>query len=792
MTPSPRHDDSQAAPGGLDWRALAGAAVLAAAVLAAYGRTFAVPMLFDDAASIADNPTLRHLGEALQPPRGATVSGRPVLNLSLALNYALSGTRVRSYHAANLAIHILAALALFGILRHALAPRGRAAAYSLALSGALLWSLHPLQTEAVTYLVQRAESLMGLLYLATLYAFIRGAEAGKKGGRPWFGLSVAACLLGMGTKEAMASAPLVVLLYDRTFLAGSFREAWRRRPGVYLGLAATWLPLLALTLSAGGRGGSAGFGSGVPWWSYALTQLPAIVHYLRLCLWPHPLVFDYGDALVQPSLGLALPALAVAGLAAATLWALARRPAAGFLGAVFFLTLAPSSSIVPVVTQTMAEHRMYLPSIAVVVLAAAAIHRWTGRAALPICLALAAVLGLATWERNAAYASVDGIWADTVAARPDNDRAHNNLGSALRDLPGRLNDAIAQFEEALRLKPDSAEGHFNLACALDRVPGRSGEAVAQFEEALRLKPGYADAHFYLACDLDKVPGRLEEAVVHYEEALRLRPDHADTHYNLGCDLAKIPGRLDGAIAQFEDVLRLEPDLAEAHYNLGFALDKVPGRLDDAIAQYEAALRLKPGLSAAHYTLGCDLEKAPGRMDEAVVQLGEALRLKPDFAEARYALGNALFSSGKATEAIVQYQEALRLDPTVAEAHCNLGSALASAGRTAEAIAQFEEAVRLRPAYVEAHYNLGNAMATEGRMPEAIAQFEEALRLRPDEPAILFNLAMAQLQNPGQQAEAEANLKELLKLQPANEAARKVLSRVQTGSPVDVASGAASH
>ena len=193
------------------------------------------------------------------PSHGETVSGRPVLNLSLALNYAVSGCDVRGYHVTNLAIHLAAALLLFGIVRRTL-PRFRGCgggqqlarlqlATPLALAIALLWAVHPLQTESVTYIVQRAESLMGLFYLLTLYCFLRGAGSARA--IFWYAGSVLACLLGMATKEVMVSAPLVVLLYDRTFLAGSFREAWRRRWAYYLALAATWLLLAWLVAQTG-------------------------------------------------------------------------------------------------------------------------------------------------------------------------------------------------------------------------------------------------------------------------------------------------------------------------------------------------------------------------------------------------------------------------------------------------------------------------------------------------------------------------------------------------------------
>ena len=357
------------------------------AALAAFSSSFVGDFVFDDEASIVNNPTIRQLwpiGKPLCPPnRGETVSGRPVLNLSLALNYAASGYDVCGYHATNLAIHIFAALLLFGIIRRTLLmPAMRdtwgAAAVPLALAIALLWAIHPLQTESVTYIVQRAESLAGLFYLLTLYCFIRGVSSGSplplgegpgvraagdtgpntfavlhdrphpsplpKGEETiWYAASALACLLGMASKEAMVSAPLVVLLYDRTFCAGSFREAWRRRYGFYLALAGTWLLLGWLVVSTGNLGRSAGpEAQRFTAWSYLLTQPGVIVHYLRLVVWPSELCLDYGWPAAVAAREIIVPAIFLIGLLALTVWALVKRPAWGLLGVWFFATLAPA------------------------------------------------------------------------------------------------------------------------------------------------------------------------------------------------------------------------------------------------------------------------------------------------------------------------------------------------------------------------------------------------------------------------------------------------------------------
>ena len=611
--------------------------IIVLAALAVYHNSFAGPFIFDDTASITDNPTIRHLWplwRSQPPPIGLTVDGRPVVNFTLAINYALGGVTPWGYHVMNLVIHILAGLTLFGIarrtlLRPTLSGRFGAEATPLALAVAVIWTVHPLQTEAVTYVVQRAESLMGLLYLLTIYCFIRGVESGKPG--RWYGLSLTACALGMGTKEVMASAPLMVLLYDSMFVAGSLQEAWTRRWRLYAGLAGTWVILGYLLASVGNRGGSSGFGTEMTWWVYALTQCRAVVHYLKLSVWPYPLVFDYGTPTVQ-HVRQALPcALVLAALVGATVIALWHRRAIGFLGVWFFAILAPSSSVVPITAQTMAEHRMYLPLAAVVTLGVMVINALLGRRSGAVFLALAVGLGFLTIQRNQDYRTELSIWSDTLTKCPDNVRAHYDLGNVLLGM-GKVREAIDQYEQALQLRSDCLEAHDNLGNALCRI-GRVPEAIGHYEEALRVFPNDAKVHYNFGRALAQ-EGQLPGAIGHYEQALRSNPDFTEAHVNLGIALAQIGSNQD-ALAHFTEALRLSPDSPEVHDNLGLALFQA-GKVQEAIDHYEQALRIKPDYVEAHFNLGLALDKM-GRTTEAIEHYQQALKLRPDFTAAANAL-----------------------------------------------------------------------------------------------------------------------------------------------------------
>lgn len=719
-----------------NWPAL----TLVVVIVLAYGGTWNAPFVYDDTLAIPENPTIRQLwplSRVLLPQAegGLTVSGRPVLNLSFALNYAVSGKNPWSYHVFNVLVHAAAALALGGIVRRTLMrPRAVAlglerhagAASALAFAIAALWALHPLLTQAVTYTVQRAESLMGLFYLLTLYGFVRAAEAtDQQQRRRWYGAGVAACALGMGTKEVMATAPLLVLLYDRTFAAGSFRAAWQQRRGFYIALAATWLVLGALVLSTGGnRGGTVGLGVGVPLWAYPLTQFQAVARYLGLSLWPHPLVFEYGTFWVQRAADFVPYALVVVPLLAGTVVALRRWPALGFCGAWFFLILAPTS-LAPGTIQMIVEHRMYLPLIAVIATGVVTAHARLGRNVWPVLAVIGIVFGGLTLLRNRDYRSHLALWSDTIAKRPHNPRAHEGLAEAFAEL-GRLDEALQHRQEAIRLLPDESTYHYNLALTFADA-GRLEDAVRHYQLALRLTPNEARTHNNLAILLGKL-GQRDAALSHHAEAVRLKPNAALYHYNHGVALMG-SGEAGKAAASYETALRLQPDYADAHFNLGAACVKL-NRFDDALAHYREAVRLRPADPEYRAALAGALLLAK-RPTEALAEFRRALAAKPDSVDALFGTGNALAALHRFDEAIVHYEALLRQTPNHANARFKLGNVLLDVDRVPEAAQQYEIAVQLSPNDAEAHHNLGVAYARLERWSDARTEFETALRFKPD-------------------------------------------------------------
>ena len=580
---------------------LAGGMIVLAVVLA-YANSLHAPFVYDDIPSIVDNETIRNLGDlraVLAPPaaNGSSVNSRPLVNLSLALNYAVGGLNPFGYHVTNLAFHVLAALVLFGLVRRTcLLPRLRDShgelALPLAAGAALLWALHPLQTETVSCTIQRTEGLVGLFYLSACYCFVRTIDPADDGSsrRVWSCAAVAMCVLGAFTKEVIATAPVILFLYDRTFVAGSFKAAWQQRRLLYGALAASWVPLLGLVLANGGRGGTVDFGQGgLIVYYYALTQCMALGHYLRATVWPSGLVLDYGPYFVSGLAQVWWQAVLLLLALGATVHALWRRPVAGFLGAWFFIILAPSSSVVPLVTQTIAEHRMYLPLAALVIPVTAWLCRCFDRRAWVVLGVLAACLGAVTVRRNADYRTSLSIWQDTVHKWPSNPRAHGNLATALL-LENRTDEALTEAARAVALPPDFASTRLVYGTVLMET-GRLAESVVQFEAALRLEPNHPVVHYNLGNALAGLQ-RFGEARSHYEQTLKIRPNDLGARMNLGNVLAA-GGQSAAAIEQFRLAVQIAPDNPELQANLGLALAEA-GHYEAAITAFEQVLRIQPG------------------------------------------------------------------------------------------------------------------------------------------------------------------------------------------------------
>ncbi|MGO9916904.1 MAG: tetratricopeptide repeat protein [Isosphaeraceae bacterium] len=585
-----------------------GYSAIAAATGMAYANSFSAAQVFDGLKFIDEYAGIRQLW----PPSGWLATNRPVVFFTFAVNYAMHGTEVWGYHAVNLAIHVLAACVLLALIRDTLASPRLAARYgthagSLALAVAMLWAVHPLQTQSVTYVYQRLESLMGLFFLTALYCFERAGRARRP--LAWYAASLGAWLLALGSKEVAATAPLVILWYDRAFLAESWIDIARKRWAYYVSMLVVLFAAASVLVWRWPMyvGGGIGTVKGISWWQYAASQPGVILHYLRLSVWPAGQCIDYGWPVAHGTAEMVVPALTIGVLVACTLWCAVHRPSLGFLGGSFFIILAPTSTVVPICDLAF-EHRMYLSLAAVVAILVFGTYellqqawlsdRLGSRRPLAGGLALATVavaLTVTTALRNEVYESERTLWSDTVQKAPKNPRGYVNLGHTF-EAEGDLSHARALYREALHLAPDMAAVNFNLANILaDREPE---EAIRLYRVALKCEPEFIDAHDNLATLLAR-QGDIQEALGHSEIVLRARPEDADAHFNMAQVITPIDRNR--AEQQYRAALRLRPDHPYAHYNLAMLLAQ-QARYAESKEHLRKALSVNPNWPQARAML----------------------------------------------------------------------------------------------------------------------------------------------------------------------------------------------
>ena len=590
---------------------------------AAYARVLHGEFVFDDARVVKGNQALGDPAAVLGRFTDSLLhGGRPTTEVTFALTHAIGGPNPLAFHAGNLLLHLLVVVLVFVFTREVLRLAGRGPSPGIALAVSGIFALHPVQTQAVSYVSQRSEVLASGFYLATLLLLLRAARPGGWPGRVLAGASALATFtFGMGAKAIVATAPLSwLLLVTLVPPAGERRSptSWRSRllllaPAVLVGILLVQGAVRAVV----GRP-DAGFSvPGLTPWTYFLTQLRVVATYVRLLAWPAGQNADWS---VKVSSGAGDPAVLGAGaflaamlLGAVLLWRRSRRGtgpgaadgrAAAFGVAWFFLLLAPTSSFFPI-ADLLVEHRVYLASwglfLAVVLGADRLLDRVApGRRALVATTVLGAtfcLLATATWRRNAVWEGELVFWRDAVEKSPGKARPRQGLGTALVR-SGDVAGGVAEFSAGLARVPPEASALrlallHNLGNALIKL-GRPAEAVEPLRRAVELDPNEVPPREGLALALWRT-GDLDGAIREARGALDRKPDSAPAALVLGQALM---GRGDeaGAVRWLEQAVRASPGDPVVRYNLGAAYGNL-GRVAEACATWRAVLLLPPAGNA---------------------------------------------------------------------------------------------------------------------------------------------------------------------------------------------------
>lgn len=609
-------------------------AAVGLAAVAAYINAPGHPFVLDDQNAIVDNQTIRSIAGSLAGgPFQSATAGRPLVNLSFALNHAVGALNPWGYHAVNIALHVTCALLVFALLRRLFRlPLASSwvdgADTGLASAVALIWAVHPLNSEVIDYATQRSEGLNALFVLLTCYGGIRSLDA--RGAVRWQAVAVLAAFGGVLSKESAVVAPVLLLVLECVFTARGPWRVLRERAIFYALLFASWLALGALIVG-GPRWRSAGFASGVSPWTYLLEQAPMIVRYLRLVFVPTGLVLDYGTPTAR-TIGSALPyGLVVIGVLGASIAALRALPLVGVFGAWFFITLAPTSSILPIATEVGAERRMYLPLVAVLaVLVLAAWRmlrtRMPALAASPAPKAAVALLcvGLTslTLLRNREYNDPLTLWASVVERWP-NGRAHYNYGIVLK-AAGRRAEAIAQYERAVTTTPDA-----EYALGFERqADGKYLEALNHYQAFVAAKPldvNVPRAYHQMGRALLSL-GRQNQAIMAFREALSRNRNDVDSLGGLG-DTLMAQREFGQVVPVWQQYIALKPDALTAYLNLGLALVEL-NRDAEARDIFARAVALDPRSVPARVNHGYALANT-GDFGNAVRELRQAAALETD-------------------------------------------------------------------------------------------------------------------------------------------------------------------
>jgi tetratricopeptide (TPR) repeat protein len=639
--------------------------LIAVAAGIAYANSFAGTYVLDDDKHIIQNERSNSVRSTVDAVIGGRMR-RPLVELSLAINKHFAATvdgqpRTWGFHLFNLIVHTLAGLVLFGLVRRTLSfppwhdSLGAAGPW-IAFVIAMIWVVHPLQTQSVTYIIQRGESMMGLFYLLTMYCVVRAVQGTAtvdsttvSAATFWKMMAVFACAAGMGCKAVMVTAPLIVYLYDALLLSRSYVEPIVRRRGLYLGLCATWGVLFYYgvaqgVLSSDRAGGTVGFSvRGISAAQYFMTQLGVIPYYLRLAFWPAPLCLDYAWKMATQVRDVLPIAAVTIGLVVLTIYGLLRRRWWGMCGVWFFGILFPTSSFIPI-RDVMFEHRLYLPLAAVIALGVLPVgyvlvwlHRnrdWPLGGLIHISWLSAAMVVvpamLTTIDRNRDYHSDLGMWRDVLAKSPHNARAYLGYGEALFNRKQYV-EAGDAFKEAVRRDPRYVDGWYNLGNALSEQ-SRLDEAVDAYQTSLTIHPENAKAHYNLGNARYKQK-RLEEAVEAYQTCLAIHPRYSKAYYNLG-NTYKDMQRYEDAIAAFRKAIEHDPQYRSAYINLANTL-KALKRFDEAIPLYHVALTITPNHANAHFNLGDALFQT-GDYQGALREVDLALKADPNHEQARHA------------------------------------------------------------------------------------------------------------------------------------------------------------
>ena len=631
----------------------------------AYYKSFGAEFQFDDYKAIVDNPFIKHLDLAVL---WGSYKVRFVTNLTFALNYFFCGLNVFGWHLVSNFIHFTASCLVYSFVHITFqTPRLKGRFNDdiqrwMALFSALIFLLHPIQTQAVTYIVQRATSLAALFYIAALLFYAKAKLNDRTRDFAW---AILFSFLGMLTKPVVITLPLMVILYDVIFF-GTDKKFDVSRIILYVIFIIPVLVIPFVLFGPQGIVNAASIGlQEIPQKNYLLTQFNVIMTYLRLLFVPINQNIDYDYRIAQtlfefPTFISFTAIVAIVGVALRWL-SKERLLTFGILW--FFIALGPQSSIFSLL-DVIYEHRVYLPCLGFSVFISAFLFKIirNRKTYIAVMSIIVGVLLILTCQRNLLWSDAQRFMEDTVSKSPNKARPHNNLAFFYFH-QGKLTEAEREYKRAVTLDPDYYIAAYNLGMVYFEG-NRLTEAGDIFLALTRHYPDFPDPYVGLAMVLSKF-GHNQMAL----ELLRHSPMPNSKNASAYIVLGNIfQSQKDGiqAKAMFQKAVWLNPDSSVGHYNLGNTYFK-EGNFYEALVSYQKAAKLNPFFAGAYNNMG-NIYFYFGDHIKAIKEYTRAVNVDPLMAEAYFNLANSLFESGQVTasrryamRAVALYRQQGRLD-----------------------------------------------------------------------------------------------------------------------------------
>jgi len=586
---------------------------LALLVILIYANTLGSPFVFDSRSNIESNPHIRiskiTLNDLAKAAFKSPAKQRPLPNISFALNYYLHGYNVVGFHVVNILIHISTGFLLYLFVKTTFctpALRSRYGNYMwISFFTAAVWMVHPLQTQSVSYIVQRMNSLAAMFYILSILLYARFRLSRQQRKKWWlFSGCILAGIMALASKQTAATLPVFIIAYEWYFFRDLDLKWLKNHIPLLTGCLLLAAVIVLALLGSDPLDRILGEYKGRDFTPIQrlLTESRVVIFYLSQLLWPHPSRlnldhnFPLSNSLLDPMTTFfsILTLAALIGLAVVTA---RKQRLLSFCIMWFFGNLVIESSIVAL--EIIFEHRVYLPSMTFSLIVVLVVYRWvkpTWLQAVLLC-AMVTVGAVWTYERNAVYSDRITFWQDCVDKSPRKARPHNNLGVALAD-QGYHDEAVKKYLKALQIDPHYQDPVANIGLSLAEQ-GKIEESITQFSKALEMNPKDYKTLNNLGASLIVVD-RHAEAVQYLSEAITLNPYYAQAHNNLGVGL-QLQGRLEEAIDHFSTAVQLDPDYTRAYNNLGVILAN-QGRFEEAIDQFSAALKVNPGYKNARLNL----------------------------------------------------------------------------------------------------------------------------------------------------------------------------------------------